>query len=65
MRKYIVLSMTLGLLAFLLILSPWGYAAKLPAEKAGKIGVPLGKIAYVSNGNIWVMNWDGSNLSLL
>ncbi len=44
-----------------MILATSGYAAKLPAEKAGKIGVPLGRIAYVSNGDLWVMNWDGSN----
>ena len=61
MRKIIVLTVTLGVFAFLMILSPSGYAASLPAEKAGKIGVPLGKIAYISNGDVWVMNWDGSN----
>jgi len=61
LRKIIVLTVTLGVFAFLMILSPSGYAANLPAEKAGKIGVPLGKIAYISNGDVWVMNWDGSN----
>jgi len=52
----------ISIVALMLILSPWGYAAKLAAEKAGKIGIPLGKIAYISNGDVWVMNWDGSNL---
>jgi TolB protein len=32
---------------------------KLPAEKAGKIGVPLGKIAFIRDKNLMVMDWDG------
>jgi len=36
-------------------------AAKLPPEKAGKIGVPLGKIAYIHDKDLWVMDWDGKN----
>jgi Tol biopolymer transport system component len=38
---------------------------KLPAEKAGTIGKPTGKIAFVRDGNIWVMNPDGSEQMLV
>jgi len=61
LKKYIALSLTLTIFIFVLVISPAGYAEKLPPEKAGKIGVPLGKIAYVSGGDVWVMNWDGGN----
>ncbi|MEW5925028.1 MAG: hypothetical protein AB1746_13670 [Candidatus Zixiibacteriota bacterium] len=61
MKKFIALSLTLGFIVLSLSLASQGYAAKLPPEKAGTIGAPLGKIAYVSNGDLWVMNWDGSN----
>lgn len=33
---------------------------KLPAERAGTIGDPTGKIAFVRDKNIWVMNPDAS-----
>ena len=37
------------------------YAAdKLPASKAGTIGKPTGKIAFVREKNIWAMNADGT-----
>ncbi len=35
-------------------------ADKLPAAKAGTIGAPTGQIAFIRNGNVWVMNADGS-----
>jgi Tol biopolymer transport system component len=38
-----------------------GADAKLPAERAGQIGVPLGKIAFIREGDLWVMDWDGKN----
>lgn len=61
MKNFIALSLTLGFIVFSLVLAPQGFAAKLPAEKAGNIGAPLGKIAYESNGDLWVMNWDGTS----
>jgi Tol biopolymer transport system component len=33
---------------------------KLPAEQAGEIGDPVGKIAFIREGDVWVMNVDGS-----
>lgn len=61
MKKLIALSLTLGFIVCSLVLASQGYAAKLPPEKAGNIGAPLGRIAYISNGDLWVMNWDGGS----
>lgn len=36
-------------------------AEKLPAEAAGKIGQPTGRIAFVRNKNVWVMDHRGQN----
>ncbi len=33
---------------------------KLPADQAGEIGDPKGKIAFIREGDIWIMNADGS-----
>jgi len=33
----------------------------MPAEVAGEIGYPKGKIAYIHDKDVWVMNCDGSN----
>jgi Tol biopolymer transport system component len=35
--------------------------ARMSPEKAGKIDVPLGKIAFIRDGDLWVMDWDGKN----
>lgn len=35
-------------------------ADKLPIDKAGEINPPTGKIAFTRDGNIWIMNSDGS-----
>lgn len=40
-------------------------ADKLPPENAGTIGQPEGKIAFIRDKNIWYMNVDGSNQTLL
>lgn len=38
------------------------YAQKLPASLAGIIPAkPAGKIAFIRNGDVWIMNADGSN----
>jgi len=34
---------------------------KLTAARAGQIGAPLGKIAFIREGDLWVMDWDGKN----
>ncbi len=54
------------LLALLLLISFSATAQKaptanLPAGKAGDISHPSGKIAYIKEGDLWVMKWDGSN----
>ena len=61
-----IVSMTLPrlrlVLAAALLLAFGGSAfaqGKLPAEKAGTIGKPTGRIAFVRDGNVWVMNPDG------
>lgn len=54
-------------MAFLLVLSltvtaqDSQFPAKLPAERAGKIGTPSGQIAFIRSDNLWVMDWDGKN----
>ncbi len=40
-------------------------AQKLPAEKAGTIGKPIGQIAFNRDKNIWVMDPDGSNQDMI
>ncbi len=34
---------------------------KLSPEKAGNLSVPLGQIAFIRDGDVWIMNWDGGN----
>ncbi|MFQ5499425.1 MAG: hypothetical protein ACE5FH_07110 [Candidatus Zixiibacteriota bacterium] len=34
---------------------------KLPAEKAGEIGSPTGKIAFIRSGDVWIMNANGAD----
>jgi Tol biopolymer transport system component len=36
-------------------------ADKLPADKAGQIGTPTGKVAFIRDGNIWTMNANGND----
>ncbi len=36
-------------------------ASSLPASMAGEIGVPSGKIAYIHDKDVWVMDWDGKS----
>lgn len=38
---------------------------KLPADSAGQIKPPAGKIAFVRNGNIWVMDADGTSQNMV
>lgn len=46
----------------LLIIAASGLAAdKMPAEVAGEVGEPAGKIAFNRNGDVWAMDADGSN----
>jgi len=40
-------------------------AESLPAEKAGTIGKPQGKIAFIREGNVWVMTPSGANQELI
>ena len=40
-------------------------ADKMPLEKAGTIGQPEGKIAFIRDKNIYYMNVDGTNQTLL
>jgi Tol biopolymer transport system component len=36
-------------------------AEKLPAAKAGQIGVPTGKIAFIRDKSLWIMDISGAN----
>lgn len=40
-------------------------AEKLPQEKAGTIGRPLGKIAFIRDGNVWIMQASGANQEII
>ncbi|HOD66144.1 MAG TPA: hypothetical protein PKW75_04895 [candidate division Zixibacteria bacterium] len=40
-------------------------AEKLPPARAGKIDPPTGQIAFLRNGNVWIMNADGSGQQLV
>lgn len=40
-------------------------AEKLPAAKAGEIGAPTGQIAFIRNGNVWIMNADGTGQEMI
>lgn len=40
-------------------------AEKLSAEKAGEIGKPDGRIAFIRNGSVWVYNANGSNSDMI
>ena len=40
-------------------------AEKLPAEKAGQIGTPTGKIAFIREGNVWTMNANGMDQQVI
>jgi len=40
-------------------------ADKLPPEKAGEIGKPDGRIAFIRNGNIWVYDANGANADMI
>ena len=52
--------------ALLITMVPLAMAAEtLPADKAGTISQPAGRLAFVRDKNIWVMNADGSDQQLI
>ncbi len=51
---------TVGVIFITLTPRVWS-AQTLPVEKAGKIGKPTGRIAFLRDNNVWVMNADGSD----
>ncbi len=61
MRKLLQKSMLLALVLAIPAAAVFGQEMKLPADKAGKIGVPSGKIAFIKSDDLWMMNWDGTN----
>lgn len=54
-----------ALASLILITSTVIAAEKLPPAKAGTIGQPTGKIAFIREKNIWVMDADGKNQMLV
>jgi Tol biopolymer transport system component len=40
-------------------------AEKLPPEKAGTIGKPQGKIAFIRDGSVWIMEAGGANQDVI
>ncbi len=38
---------------------------KLPPEKAGEISTPVGKIAFIRDGNIWAYDANGANADII
>ncbi len=67
MKSSIKLTRNLLLVIFVLSLFPLiSFAAeKLPAEKAGVIGQPDGRIAFIRNGSIWVYDTKGANADMI
>ena len=64
--KFYRVVQTATILVFCVLLSAASFAAdKLPPEKAGEIGEPTGQIAFIRNGNIWVINADGTSPQLV
>lgn len=61
MKKKITLALTVCLAAAIPILCSADDLPKLPAEKAGQINQPTGKIAFTRDRSLWVMDWNGSN----
>ena len=52
--------------ALLITMTPFVMAAEtLPADKAGTIGQPTGRLAFLRDKNVWVMNADGSEQQLV
>jgi len=62
LKRLIAFTLLLGLI---LPTHLWGQAkevaGRLPKDKAGTVGQPLGKIAFIREGNLWIMDWDGKN----
>lgn len=61
MKKAAILTLAACLVFSGILQAQSSQAAKLSPERAGKIGVPLGKIAFVRDGDLWVMDWDGKS----
>ncbi len=40
-------------------------AEKMPADKAGEIGTPTGRIAFIREGSVWVMEANGNNQQMI
>ncbi len=50
----------------LLLLPALSFSAeKLPADRAGTIGNPTGRIAFIRDGNLWIMDANGDNQQLI
>lgn len=58
LKKVIIVILTAIFFCPVLIMAQ---PAKLSPARVGQIGVPLGKIAYIRDGDVWVMEWDGRN----
>ncbi len=61
MKKLIILLSVVNLLIASSLFAQGNQPARLSSEKAGEIGYPSGQIAFIRNGDLWVMNADGSN----
>lgn len=61
LRKKTTLAILVLLLFSATLMAQSNSGVKLPAKKAGTIGVPTGQIAFIKNNDLWIMKWDGSN----
>jgi len=61
LKKLLLMNLFLGFLCISVAVAQGGDDIKLSAVRAGQIGAPLGKIAFVREGDVWVMDWDGKN----
>jgi len=61
LKRVVFLALIICLLLPVLISGQASKIAKLSGEKAGAIDQPTGKIAFIRDKNLWVMNWNGTD----
>jgi len=61
LKRVVFLALIICLLLPVLISGQASKIAKLSREKAGAIDQPTGKIAFIRDKNLWVMNWNGTD----
>ena len=60
MMKQILIALFL-MAGLMLVSGSLAAAERMPAELAGDLGTPEGRIAFIRDGNVWMMNANGSS----